>query len=1012
MTMKSRLLLGLLLALPSLAQAIGLGDIHLSSALNQPLNADIELLGATPEELTQLHTGLASSEIFARYGLERPALLAGFAFKVTKDSAGRNLLTINSGESVSEPFVTFLVELSWPRGHLIREYTILLDPPVFEQKPSAAPAMAAPVTGTTAAAAAGAIERAPTQTQAAAPAEPAAPAARPSTQRSASGGDYTVVKNDSLSLIARRQGGVSAPADVNRLMIATFRANPAAFDGNINRLRRGAVLRLPPQSEWGSTDAREATLEVSRQVEAWRGGGARLRLVVPKEPSSKAPQAANGTAGTDRGPALNKDLAEARRILELKNQELARIHAQPQSQPTPLPPAPPVTKPAPPPVVTPAPVPTPPTAVTPTPAPPAPPAKPSTGATPAPEPGFFDGLSDNLLYIAIAAAVLLIGGLLGYRQMRRRRDASELDEALQPDQPQRDSSSEVDTQSLISATARPRGADAHSAIIVDESDDGSGEYEAPTMLRPPVATPAPQPRRAVVDEAPVDSRLTNESSIGLDQADPLAEADFHMAYGLYDQAADIVKQAIEREPARRDLRLKLLEVYFVWGNKDSFLEVARVLARSRDEAPAAEWDKVAIMGRQIAPDDVLFLGSGAGAAATTDIDLDLDAGGAHGMDLELLGESETPKGHAAHSGVDLDLGRALAGNDPTSETGESPTIDPDRFDLLLEGEHPDHSGATTRELMPARPDAPTVEQPMLHSSAFDEGPTIEMPAFHETDDALLDKLDTAFKHSAAVAPEATAEISLDDLGFGDDTLGNSATSIDALHHTDRSIATPREGATMIAGLDDKTRALMASADLDRTHESPRPAGADADATHEMPARQTPPAETVTLLAPRIGEVGATALMPRADRPREDFDTSKSAEIELSSSGLDLDLDELARALENDTVAQPKRDELRFSTDVFATGIHKFPATAMDLDVGAPLTDHREPTVTERMPQDLDLPELEPVTLSEVGTKLDLARAYMDMGDPDGARSILQEVLGEGSASQKVEAQRLIETLPH
>jgi len=61
--------------------------------------------------------------------------------------------------------------------------------------------------------------------------------------------------------------------------------------------------------------------------------------------------------------------------------------------------------------------------------------------------------------------------------------------------------------------------------------------------------------------------------------------------------------------------------------------------------------------------------------------------------------------------------------------------------------------------------------------------------------------------------------------------------------------------------------------------------------------------------------------------------------------------------------------------------------------------------------DASLPELEPVTMSEVGTKLDLARAYMDMGDPEGARSILEEVVQEGSASQKQEAQRLIETLP-
>jgi pilus assembly protein FimV len=97
--------------------------------------------------------------------------------------------------------------------------------------------------------------------------------------------------------------------------------------------------------------------------------------------------------------------------------------------------------------------------------------------------------------------------------------------------------------------------------------------------------------------------------------------------------------------------------------------------------------------------------------------------------------------------------------------------------------------------------------------------------------------------------------------------------------------------------------------------------------------------------------------------------------------------------------------------VFGTGIHKA-AHGVDLDVGAPVDEHHDATVIEHVTgADLDLPDLEPVTLSEVGTKLDLARAYMDMGDPDGARSILDEVLSEGSASQKQEAQRLIETLP-
>jgi pilus assembly protein FimV len=84
---------------------------------------------------------------------------------------------------------------------------------------------------------------------------------------------------------------------------------------------------------------------------------------------------------------------------------------------------------------------------------------------------------------------------------------------------------------------------------------------------------------------------------------------------------------------------------------------------------------------------------------------------------------------------------------------------------------------------------------------------------------------------------------------------------------------------------------------------------------------------------------------------------------------------------------------------------------VDLDVGEPLSsDDGDPTHRRTVAGDVGLSELEPVTMSEVGTKLDLARAYMDMGDPDGARSILEEVLSEGNASQKQEAQRLMESI--
>ena len=582
----------------------------------------------------------------------------------------------------------------------------------------------------------------------------------------------------------------------------------------------------------------------------------------------------------------------------------------------------------------------------------------------------------------VGAGVVAILGLFAVSMRRRRRSEVEFDHALQTS----------DRDPMTATTRVSRNEAPRDSMVVEESDDDSGEFVAPPIsrigTRTEPAIPAPS----------IDDTLSSETALNLEQADPLAEADFHMAYGLYDQAADIVKLAIGREPNRRDLKLKLLEVYFVWGNKDAFLEVARELGRTRDASAAGEWDKVVIMGRQIAGDDALFQGAGTSAPAT-DVDLDLEAGGGQGVDLELLGgEAPATKTLAHDDFVDLDLSQALAGADPTADTGESKTLDPDRLDLLLEGEHTDQSGATTRQMSPASRDAPTVEQPALRNS---DAPTVETPVLaSERDNTIREKLDSALRRERSAAADATAELSLDDLGFEIEKLGSTSTSLEALSVTDH----PSDAPTMIAGLDDNTRALLAAAgegkkasDLEPTRETPKAFG-DLEPTRESP-RPAP---------------DATQRLPSSASPTRQPSSSSSdtgtARV-LGAGDLDLDLDELARALEHDTVEQPRREEVKFSTDVFQTAIRKGP-NGLDLDVGAPLGDHREPTVTQRVDaEDLALPELEPVTLSEVGTKLDLARAYMDMGDPDGARSILQEVLTEGSASQKQEAQRLIETLP-
>src|SRR5580704_5338431 len=151
------------------AMALGLGDIHLHSSLNAPLDADIDLVGVTPDDLTSLKAQVASRDVFQQNGLDWPAFLSTVTLKPMHTSDGRDIIKVHSGVAITEPFVTLLVEINWARGHVTHEYTVLLDPPVFtpDQGQAAAP-VAAPAVG--ASPRVGAIQR---DTAAPAPTTPA-----------------------------------------------------------------------------------------------------------------------------------------------------------------------------------------------------------------------------------------------------------------------------------------------------------------------------------------------------------------------------------------------------------------------------------------------------------------------------------------------------------------------------------------------------------------------------------------------------------------------------------------------------------------------------------------------------------------------------------------------------------------------------------------------------------------------------------------------------------------------
>ena len=977
----------LLLALPSAAFALGLGDVHLLSPLNAPLNAEIELVDVAPDEANTVSAQLASRDTFARYGLDWPAFLSGVQVHAEQTTDGRQVVRLKSTDPISEPFVTLLVEVNWSHGRLVREYTMLLDPPVYAPaQPAAASApVSAPTTG--AATREGAIERAaeppsaapaaPTSAPAEAPAPAPAPAAAASTAESA-GSTHLVTRGETLSGIAAATAGASAASARTRSwMVAIYQANPRAFDQNMNLLRSGAVLRIPDGAAAAAVSGADANAEIRRQYAAWRGGAGgpaaageqpgRLHLVTPSQ--SAAAGATPGAAGAevgqlqDRVQQLEGQVAEQKRLLAMRDADLARLQAQLASKqgnpaaveavPTP----PPATPPA-------AAVQTPPAAATeqkppveaaPTEQAPEPAAAPPAAAKPPlakrptalvqPQGGsIFDTLKGYWWVLVVLAVALLAWFALNFLRSRR---TAEFDDSL--GRLAVAGGAAAATGAAVSRGFAEAPARAAAPSLTEDSFlvEDTGNRPRPRVATEPVAA-APPARPATT----ADDTISSETAINLDQGDPLAEADFHMAYGLYDQAADLIRIAISREPARRDLKLKLLEVFFVWGNKEQFLQSARELAATRNDSAPGEWEKILIMGKQLAPEDPLFSGSGAvSGAAAGGVDLDLE-GGQSRVDFDLLGE---PEGDAAPQGVDLDIGAAV-GHAPSEAT----TNVTDRNALLdttfLEG-----TTGTTRQMT----------TPNRQLGGEGEGPTVEQPALSRPGSPTVrQKVETALRQSGT---DQTAELAIDDLGLD---LGHADT-------VDQPGLAGADAPTMVAGLDDQTRRAMEDAHQQATgqHEKTSTTGAWNFDPNELDSAATQ--------AGGLKDSSATSRLRALGSPEDvDVDVGDATGTHAAPGALDLDVGAST------------------GTHVASNG------HGLDLDVGTATVPDTAFAATQRLPsEDLALPDLEPVTMSEVGTKLDLARAYMDMGDPDGARNILEEVLTEGSAAQKQEAQRLMESLP-
>lgn len=996
-----------LLIVPFSAQGLGLGEITLNSALNQPLDADIELLSVDQQDLATLTATMASRDLFARYGLDRASFLDSISLDVRSQPGGRHVIHVSSNRSISEPFVTMLIELNWRRGRMLREYTVLLDPPIFAAQP-AQPAPT-PVVAPTPRATTGTIVRVPGAIAEPEPEaepeyrQPAMPGALPAAERP---GEYMVQRHDTLWELSRDMR--PAGTGINQMMIAMFRANPDAFYGNINRLKAGVILRIPDSVEMAGINRAAANEEVRRQMAEWRGGsylsgvedGGRLRLV----PADSSSIGGAGAAGPDE--ALTQELAdqttenlllreqieelsvrvdEQERLLQLRDTELARLQSQAAAglaaDDTQVPiddaaaTAGPedvadavladdagaettdatadvvadtaadttadtsaadtsaITRPVP-------------TVVT------------RPRSSPSLMERAIELAGNQWLWIGLGVVVLTMGGLVF---ARRRREESVLMEAIVAgeldESDERESSGTARIQTIKPEPDDSFVVEESVAPDVDPFADTIAEEDEKDQVEADLESTMPGVQ---VDLADLDETVSGETQINLEGADPLAEADFHMAYGLYDQAADLVQKALDKNPERHEYRNKLAEIFFVWGNKDSFLETAQYLHDNQQEMADGEWDKIVIMGRQIDPDSHLFAGeSGAGAVGVVDMPLEETKVSEVDVDLLTGGEGDEESAVAAEMTEfdDVFADAADAGGDDLLGTGADE-----------EGEL-DVSGLAAAEMGDDADAEPDLDAAI--GAAADDDDDLE-------------------------ATSQTAELNIDDLGLGDELDATGTMQIVDLEEQAEDVG---HGTVQI-----RNKALQQSATegLDfEFDDKDEPAAADPGKTAEMPVLSMDDVDD-------------------DDEEQMFSDVFGDDDESRISDNLDLDIGaDFDSADKDDTLAQTtemtrEMDAVDEGDDLEHTGTMRLPdpapadATGLHDVTGI----HEATIVDEDYTGTIKLPdaESEAETMSEVGTKLDLARAYVDMGDPDGARSILEEVLEEGNEQQKAEAQTLLDSL--
>ncbi|MBQ0747731.1 MAG: FimV family protein [Marinobacter sp.] len=978
------------------AQALGLGEIELQSYLNEPMDAEIVLPQSQGVDPGDVFVNIAPERAYQRLGLQRNLFLGKLRFDVATRSDGNLVVNVSSREPLREPYLNFLLELTWPNGRLMREYAVLVDPPVYAEESGVSEQVRAPSTASSAQSRPASSVR---------NAESARRQARVEQSRSPgyqAGTFGPTGASDTLWTIAatvRPDNRLS----MQQVMLALQDLNPNAFiDNNINRLKRGEVLRVPSAEQIRSRTRAEAIRVVAQQNQDFQkpkrtldatvaqqpqtgaaneapAGGDELKLLVADNEGGRN-EAEGGSAGgdgqlaggADAGAAVAmEELESARRenselntrvddlqdqvqtlqrLLELKNTQLAEIQQGAAND---------------------------------------------TGATTVPVTGE-DNATDQTEGVADAAPTDE-SGQQAADSAAAAGEPGAADVAAMGDDQEAASSTEA-----TDAEAQPvAGADATEQAAPSAITEPAEQPEAKLQPKPEPVADKGFPgnvidaitgnifyqialggglvillllllllaRRNANREKAFYEQLNSESDgsddtfdLSLDEDEPeqsgtsdaFEEADQYVAYGRYDQAAQALETAISREPSRTDLRLKLLGVYADNQDRESFeKQFGEIQALDDDEAIAQAND---LRSR---------LEEAESMPSIDDLESQLRFG-SFGEESDVSGSFDADES----SDTAKDYENAETSDPSDSDVSLSDELLADQYDASREDQVENEFGDFDSDLSDFNLD--TLEE--AENSADTEVDEVEEDSegLIEYDLSGLGLPDTKEEADADKTEDESDFSSLEiDLDETEDSLDELEEPSD-LSSGDALKSAPETGSTDIDTLDESFLDEL-DAELDKV----------ADEEDELGGTESEESALDDLELDVSDE--DLALM-------EEFsDSADLAEASLEDEELSLDDElDLEDTLAEDDLAD---DELPVASDEVRDDTAK--SLAADID-------------ESDLGDDDDFDFL--AGTDEAATKLDLARAYIEMGDSDGARDILEEVALEGDDEQKTEAQDLLKNM--